>query len=345
MVAQMLMRTINRPPMLEKHSHDGRYARIAGDLWRGEPRFQDVGQGWIGNCALMATFAACAAVRSGLIQRLFPEQKARRSRIQLPGLVRLRPAKRNDDEWVDEWVPVDRAGRPLYGRSPTGVQWPSMLERAFAQQLGYAGSRRRLESVARTGRVVWHPRGKRIGYEALKGILSPTVMSLITGKPTYTYFIQGGGEWYIGADVDLLCFASAAMRLRMPLVVSSVHGELDSDEFRAVVQANRQQFSESRSDLGRALRRNAFDYRQYRAYANRARRFGVVPNHAYALVGMSVGRGRPETFELYNPHANSNRAGGGLILLTVNQLKAFFRRVYTGVTRDQCRAEYKRLCG
>ena len=336
--------TLERPPLLRKHRRDGRYVPATGPLWRGQPRFDDVGQGSIGDCGLIAVFAACARARPQLITSLFEPKKRGGYRVNLPGLIR----SRRPDDNVDEWVPASSTGHPLYGRSPNGVQWPSVLERAFAQQVGYENASEQLASVTKTGRIRWRPKGERIGYNALYGFRADIAMSLITGRPTFCYSTQynpknsSPNPLYLISKEDVLGAASAAARLGQPIVAATRIGAFSSAEVRRARAKALQAYWRTPRTLMACLRNDSKIIAQGGAYEKRARAFGLASGHEYAVVGADI---RRNTLEVYNPHGKTDTAGGGLFTLSFEEFSAHFSTITTPISYRQACREYRLACG
>ena len=119
-------------------------------LFRGPPRFSDVAQGALGNCYFLAVLAAVALRHPELIKRAFvedPDQNLTYAYAQhRVHRTRWLIVNQPTTVAVDEWVPVSKAGLPVFGSAGfqsirkldtkkhiSGVVWPVILEKAWAK--------------------------------------------------------------------------------------------------------------------------------------------------------------------------------------------------------------------
>mmetsp|Transcript_69856 Transcript_69856/g.195315 ORF Transcript_69856/g.195315 Transcript_69856/m.195315 type:complete len:265 (-) Transcript_69856:1122-1916(-) len=100
-------------------------------LFEGDPAANDVLEGRLGDCFLLAAMSVIAASHPELIRRLFIREALQPG---APVGVRLFV----DGEWrivlVDQRVPVGPTGRPLFGRArQPNLMWVPLLEKAYAK--------------------------------------------------------------------------------------------------------------------------------------------------------------------------------------------------------------------
>jgi len=103
-------------------------------LFEGDPAANDVLEGRLGDCFLLAAMSVIAASHPELIRRLFIREALQPG---APVGVRLFV----DGEWrivlVDQRVPVGPTGRPLFGRArQPNLMWVPLLEKAYAKLYG-----------------------------------------------------------------------------------------------------------------------------------------------------------------------------------------------------------------
>ena len=103
-------------------------------LFEGDPAANDVLEGRLGDCFLIAAMSVIAASHPELIRRLFVREALEPG---APVGVRLFV----DGQWqvvlVDQRVPVGPCGRPLFGRArQPNLLWVPLLEKAYAKVRG-----------------------------------------------------------------------------------------------------------------------------------------------------------------------------------------------------------------
>jgi len=147
-------------------AHDGRilWRREDWQLFRGQPRADDVQQGELGDCWFLSSLAAMAEFQGGrLVQRLLPEQKS----FSETGvyLVRLWLGGCWRDTIVDDRLPCMGNGRSTYYQlaycSTRQCQlWASIIEKGFAKACG--------------------------SYQAIAGGEAEEALTVLTGWPCQT---------------------------------------------------------------------------------------------------------------------------------------------------------------
>ena len=127
---------------------------------------QDLVQGSLGDCWLIAAIAAVAEHPSA-IKRLFVNHE-----INDRGKYQIRLYNHHKGKFeivtVDDYLPVDSHGTPIFAKPQGGELWVCLLEKAFAK--------------------FWpkiHPDGARRGYESISGGSSGNAFHALTGDNTY----------------------------------------------------------------------------------------------------------------------------------------------------------------
>jgi hypothetical protein len=127
---------------------------------------QDIAQGLLGDCWLLASFAALAEHPSA-VRRLFVNHEINdRGKYQ----VRLyNPVKgKFQIITIDDYIPVDSNGTPLFARARGGEIWVCLLEKAFAKFWPEA-----------------YPEGDRVGYESIMGNYMTRAFHVMTGDNAF----------------------------------------------------------------------------------------------------------------------------------------------------------------
>jgi calpain-15 len=127
---------------------------------------QDIAQGQLGDCWLLASFAALAEHPSA-VRRLFVNHEINdRGKYQ----VRLyNPVKgKFQIITIDDYLPVDSGGTPIFAKPRGGEIWVCLLEKAFAK--------------------FWpeiYPDGDRVGYESIISNAMTFAFHVMTGDNTF----------------------------------------------------------------------------------------------------------------------------------------------------------------
>jgi predicted outer membrane repeat protein len=145
------------------------YGPVDLPLWKGSPSYQDVAQGFEGDCWLMASLAEVAARNPGDIEGMFIDNG------DGTYTVRFYHGGTPDYVTVDKWLP---SGGFLYDH-PQGDLWAALAEKAYAQE----------NAAGRVGSG--HP---GVGsYQALFGGRPQWALSAITGLVAHSW---GGADPY-----------------------------------------------------------------------------------------------------------------------------------------------------
>ena len=127
---------------------------------------QDIAQGHLGDCWLLASIAAFAEHPSA-VRRLFVNHEINdRGKYQ----VRLYNPRKGKFQiiTIDDYIPVDSNGTPIFAKARGGEIWVCLLEKAFAK--------------------FWpeiYPEGDRVGYESIIGHQMDLAFHVMTGDNTF----------------------------------------------------------------------------------------------------------------------------------------------------------------
>ncbi|MFT7621148.1 MAG: hypothetical protein ACI9WU_000309 [Myxococcota bacterium] len=127
----------------EKGTHDAKYTRIKKEkLFNGEPKLEDVQQGAIGDCYLIAGMASVVTTRPDLVKNMFQDHGDGTVTVTLftdpsgkvvgpntPGATGV-PIR------VTTELPSINGKSTTYAAAPNGVLWPGLLEKAYASHMG-----------------------------------------------------------------------------------------------------------------------------------------------------------------------------------------------------------------
>eukprot|EP01062_Namystynia_karyoxenos_P083762 TRINITY_DN9701_c0_g1_i2.p1 TRINITY_DN9701_c0_g1~~TRINITY_DN9701_c0_g1_i2.p1 ORF type:complete len:405 (+),score=112.07 TRINITY_DN9701_c0_g1_i2:1250-2464(+) len=148
-------------------------------LFQGEVEPRDVVQGTVGNCWLMSAFA-CLACHSGAVRNIFVnKESSSRGKYEL----RLWKASPHSGRPVkvhviiDDAIPVDSGGKPVFARPHGNELWVMLLEKAVAKLMG--------------------------GYKKLDGGTSAFAFAMLTGDPCFFLVKQEGMGTWKRSDLDL----------------------------------------------------------------------------------------------------------------------------------------------
>lgn len=151
------------PEMLGEHAKTGKYAEFKGTPVVGGASADDVKQGALGDCFLLAALAAVAKANPKLIESMIKDNGDGTYDVTLY----------QDKGWfktdlqptvvkVTGTFPVDAKGDPLYGHSGDKTElWVMLIEKAYAKMKG--------------------------GYKKIVGGFGGPALEAITGKPSIRY--------------------------------------------------------------------------------------------------------------------------------------------------------------
>ena len=106
-------------------------------LFKGDVSAEDIGQGNLGDCWLLASLAAIAECHPRLIKEAFLT-----GRTSLCGFYKLKVFDiiNGTPRWrvmtIDDYIPVNKGGTPIYSQPHENELWVLLLEKAFAKILG-----------------------------------------------------------------------------------------------------------------------------------------------------------------------------------------------------------------
>jgi hypothetical protein len=151
------------------------YVQVNLPLWNSSPTYQDVVQGHVGDCWLMASLAEVAARNPGDIQRMFVDNG------DGTYTVRLYKGGTPDYVTVDNYLPETVVGNLVIGAvydNPQGNMWAALAEKAYARENG-------------NGWIGSSHQGVN-SYQALDSGYPDWALSAITGHPTSYHSYSGG---------------------------------------------------------------------------------------------------------------------------------------------------------
>lgn len=155
-------------PEPDTENDDVDYARVEGDLYgnTGDPSQEDVKQGNLSNCYLMAPIAAVARTPLGKVylKGIVTSQSGGKYQIQMYDIDQESKLEPGEIIVVDNWFPVKNETfqycpyqKPLHPPPPL---WPALVEKAWATD-------------------------DEDGYSGLNMENAATAMSMLTGRKTY----------------------------------------------------------------------------------------------------------------------------------------------------------------
>lgn len=163
--------------LAERPAADTAYTNVVGSLFgSGGPKYTDVQQGNVGDCWLLAAFAAVAAKNPGLITSMFTAAGTTVEQGQTLTLWKVRFYDSNNQA---QYVTVDSklpSGGQYYEQVQNGVMWVSLAEKAYAQANG-------------KGYVTTQYVGQN-SYAALDGGYPSWALQAISGLPATWYDIN-----------------------------------------------------------------------------------------------------------------------------------------------------------
>jgi calpain family cysteine protease len=175
------------PGMLGKHEDAGKYKEVKGTPFVGGPSPDDVNQGAIGDCYLLAALAAVAKANPKLIESMITDKGDGTYDVTLYAdkgwfSKDLQPVVVN----VTGTFPMDSKGDPLYGHSgdPTEL-WVMIIEKAYAKLKG--------------------------GYKKIVGGFGGPAMEAITGKPSIRYPLDDYDETALASIFETLLIEGYAI--------------------------------------------------------------------------------------------------------------------------------------
>jgi len=146
----------------------------SAQLFEGEIEAEDLHQGAIGDCWLIAALA-CVAERPEIVQRTIRTagvDPRGRYKFRLWNQIRQQPGTEWVDIVIDDFVPVDpRTGEPKFARAHGNEMWAMLLEKAFAKMYG--------------------------SYSALEGGCMSWALSALTGNPALAFDRRNGTSWRV----------------------------------------------------------------------------------------------------------------------------------------------------
>ncbi|MBW4504934.1 MAG: pre-peptidase C-terminal domain-containing protein [Scytonematopsis contorta HA4267-MV1] len=152
---------------------NGTYRKANGSLFQNGISHNDIRQGGVGNCYLVATLASAALEKPGVIQNMFTDNG--------DGTFTVKFYKNGKADYVtvDQWLPTDAYGNAIYagwgGGNSNGSSnelWVSLAEKAYAQ-LNESG---------------WIGRDNSNSYAGTEGGWMAPVMEQITGLSTSSQY-------------------------------------------------------------------------------------------------------------------------------------------------------------
>jgi len=186
-LAGILAGSQSEPPMLGKHEDKGKYAEVKGTPFVGGASPDDIQQGALGDCYLLAALAAVAKANPKLIESMITDKGDGTYDVKLyedKGWFSkdLQPVTVN----VTGTFPVNEKGEPLYGHSgdPTEL-WVMIIEKAYAKLKG--------------------------GYKKIAGGFGGPALEAITGKASIRYQLGDYDDAALTSIFDTLLIEGYAM--------------------------------------------------------------------------------------------------------------------------------------
>jgi hypothetical protein len=154
---------------LDHPSNPYTYQYATGSLFVNGATYQDINQGYVGDCYYLASLAATALRSPSTIQNMFIDNGDNTY------TVRFYNSGVTDYVTVDRYLPTS-SGTPIYAKTPNGELWVALAEKAYAQ-------------VNQSG---WIDQDGTNSYSGIEGGLGYYAIPHITGRITsYVYDPSG----------------------------------------------------------------------------------------------------------------------------------------------------------
>ena len=154
---------------LDHPSNPYTYQYATGSLFVNGATYQDINQGYVGDCYYLASLAATALRSPSTIQNMFIDNGDNTY------TVRFYNSGVTDYVTVDRYLPTS-SGTPIYAKTPNGELWVALAEKAYAQ-------------VNQSG---WIGQSNTNSYSGIEGGLGYDAIPHVTGRPTsYVYDPSG----------------------------------------------------------------------------------------------------------------------------------------------------------